>query len=61
MQKARRCEISQRFFVYDQFREQGNKRFYKGLYQDAIFFYEYALSCFKWLEIIDEDEEELKN
>ncbi len=32
--------------------------FLKGNYQDAIFFYERALSMFKWLEIKDDPESE---
>jgi hypothetical protein len=27
MRKVRRCEVSQRFFAYDKFRERGNKLF----------------------------------
>ena len=60
MVKVRRMEISQRFFVYEQFREKGNKLFNKELYEDAIQCYELAASVFKWLELIDEDEEEFK-
>lgn len=43
--------------MYDQLKEKGNKHFYKGLYKDALVFYEKALSCIKYLEIVDEDDD----
>lgn len=58
MKKARTLETSHRFFVYDKFKEQGNKHYNKGLYKDAIAFYERAMSCFKWLETKEEDPDE---
>lgn len=62
MKKARTLETSHRFFIYDKFKEQGNKSYNKGLYKDAIALYERALSCFKWLEVKeDEDDEEEEN
>ena len=51
--KIRLLEVSQRFFIYDKFRESGNKRLNKGNYEDAIKYYERALGCYKWLEVID--------
>ena len=53
--KLRKLEVSHRFFVYDKFREQGNKKYNKNNPQEAISFYEHALSCFKWLEIKKDD------
>ena len=50
----RALEVSHRFFVYDQYREKGNKAFMKGLYEEAVAYYERALSCFKWLEVLDD-------
>jgi len=60
MKKARTLETSHRFFVYDKFKDYGNKNYNKGLYKDAVAYYERALSCFKWLEVKDEPEEEEK-
>ena len=60
MKKARTLETSHRFFVYDKFKDYGNKNYNKGLYKDALAYYERALSCFKWLEVKDEPEEEEK-
>lgn len=50
--KMRQMEVAQRFFVYDKFREQGNKRLNKGEYEEAMKYYERALGCFKWLEYV---------
>ena len=60
MKKARTLETSHRFFVYDKFKDYGNKNYNKGLYKDAISYYERALSCYKWLEVKDEPDEEEK-
>ena len=43
--------------MYDELKEKGNKHFYKGLYKDALVFYEKAYSCLKYLEIVDDDED----
>ena len=48
--KVRNLEISQRFFCFDNFKEEANGCFRKKKFQDAIGLYEYALSCIKWLE-----------
>jgi len=32
MKKVRTLEVAKRFFIYDKFREKGNKEFYKGNY-----------------------------
>ena len=60
----RQMEVAQRFFVYDKFREQGNKRLNKGEYEEAMKYYERALGCFKWLEYVQppdiESEEEVE-
>jgi hypothetical protein len=58
MKRIRLKEITERFFAYDKFREKGNRYFNKKKYVEAIGFYERALSCFKWLELKDEEEEE---
>eukprot|EP01016_Furgasonia_blochmanni_P052518 TRINITY_DN8385_c0_g1_i7.p1 TRINITY_DN8385_c0_g1~~TRINITY_DN8385_c0_g1_i7.p1 ORF type:complete len:720 (+),score=178.67 TRINITY_DN8385_c0_g1_i7:114-2162(+) len=50
MAKIRTLEVSHRFFIYDKFREQGNKCYNKGEYDEALKLYERALSCFKWLD-----------
>jgi len=42
--KIRKLEISHRFFVYDKFREQGNKKYNRNLPEEAISLYEHALS-----------------
>mmetsp|Transcript_63253 Transcript_63253/g.87938 ORF Transcript_63253/g.87938 Transcript_63253/m.87938 type:complete len:287 (+) Transcript_63253:410-1270(+) len=49
--QIRKLEVSHRFFVYDKFKEQGNKKFNKGKTEEAISLFEHALSCFKWLEM----------
>ena len=60
MKKARTLETSHRFFVYDKFKDYGNKNYNKGLFKDALAYFERALSCFKWLEVKDEPDEEEK-
>ena len=50
----RSVEVAQRFLIFDKFREQGNKRLNKGLYDEAIKYYERALGCYKWLEYVEE-------
>lgn len=57
MQKLRSMEISQRFFIYDRFREKGNKELFKGNHGVALAYYERALSCFRWLEYKAEPQE----
>jgi ribosomal protein L12E/L44/L45/RPP1/RPP2 len=62
-EKIRKLEVAHRFFVYDKFREQGNKKYNRNKPAEAISLYEHALSCFKWLEVKKEekkDEEEKK-
>ncbi|CAD8077631.1 unnamed protein product [Paramecium sonneborni] len=61
--KLRQCEVAQRFFVYDKFREKGNKLLQKQEYDEAIRYYERALGCFRYLEVVeppevDSDEDE---
>lgn len=56
--KMRQMEVSQRFFVYDRFREQGNKQYNKGNYDEAVKYYERALGCFKWLDVVEPPESE---
>lgn len=64
MVKARKCEISQKFFIFDQFREKGNKFLKKNDLEMALNCYEHALSVVRWIELLDEDdieyEKELK-
>jgi hypothetical protein len=36
MKKVRELEISHRFFIYDKFRESGNKAFIKGKLSEAV-------------------------
>jgi len=50
-EKIRKLEVAHRFFVYDKFREQGNKKYNRNNATEALSLYEHALSCFKWLEI----------
>ena len=40
MKKVRNLEISHRFFIYDKFREAGNKAFIKEKYDECIGNYE---------------------
>lgn len=56
--KMRALEVAQRFFIYDRFREQGNKRIFKEEYDEAMKYYERALGCFKWLEYVEPPESE---
>jgi hypothetical protein len=35
MKKVRKLEVAQRFFIYDKFREKGNKEYYKGNFASA--------------------------
>jgi len=56
--QVRKMELSQRFFVYDNFREQGNKKYSRGRYTEAIALYEHALSCFRWLQVKKEEKKE---
>ncbi|CAD8056088.1 unnamed protein product [Paramecium primaurelia] len=56
--KLRQCEVAQRFFVYDKFREKGNKLLQKQEYEEAIRYYERALGCFRYLEVIEPSEED---
>ena len=58
LQRMRNKDVVERFFVYDKFRERGNRLFNKQRFDEAIFLYERALSCFKWLELKDEPDEE---
>ncbi|EGR30006.1 hypothetical protein IMG5_144800 [Ichthyophthirius multifiliis] len=60
MKKIRLKEITERFFAYDKFRERGNRYFNKQKITTALYYYERALSCFKWLELIDEEDEKKK-
>lgn len=40
MKKTRTLEVSHRFFIYDKFKDQGNKSCNKGNYQEAVVYYE---------------------
>jgi len=64
MKKIRGLEVAHRFFIYDKFREKGNKNYNKKNFEEALGLYEHALSCFKWLEFKEcekkEDDEEAK-
>lgn len=40
MKKTRTLEVSHRFFIYDKFKDQGNKSFNKGNYSEAVVYYE---------------------
>lgn len=60
MSKIRKKDTVERFFAYDKYRERGNRLYNKKKYSDAIFLYERALSCFKWLEMKDESDNETK-
>ena len=41
--KIREMELLQKFQVYDDLRERGNKKFIKGQYEKALSFYEQVL------------------
>lgn len=56
--KLRKCDVSNRFMVFDKFREQGNKQYNKENFDDAMRYYERALGCFRWLDYIEPTEEE---
>lgn len=58
LKRMRNKDVVERFFVYDKFRERGNRLFNKQRFDEAVFLYERALSCFKWLELKDELDEE---
>jgi len=57
-EKIRKLEVAHRFFVYDKFREQGNKKYNRNKPEEALSLYEHALSCFKWLEIKKDEKKE---
>ena len=42
MKKIRGVEVAQRFFIYDKFREKGNKSYIKGNYEETIGLYEHV-------------------
>lgn len=46
MDAFRKLELGQRFFIFDKFREQANKAFNKGRYEEAIGLYEHVKSDF---------------
>lgn len=58
MHTIRKKDIVERFFAYDKFRERANRLFNKKKYSEAIYLYERALSCFKWLEIKEDSEDD---
>ena len=58
MKKVRVLEVSQRFFAFDKFRERGNKEYRKDNFEQALMYYERALSCFRWLEYKEDPEED---
>lgn len=49
IEKARKMEIGHKFFIVDNLREKGNRKYRKGLYEEAIQFYERGVSVLKWL------------
>lgn len=49
IEKARKMEIGHKFFIVDNLREKGNRRYKKGKYPEAIQFYERGVSVLKWL------------
>ena len=58
MQKLRKFEMANQFLVFDSLRESANKMFNQQKYSEAIALNERALSCFRWLELKDDDENE---
>lgn len=60
IKRIRIKEVTERFFAYDKYRERANRYFNKNKYNSAIYFYERAISCFKWLELKDEENESKK-
>ena len=57
----RNKDVMQRIMIFESLREKGNKHYHKGEYDLALRFYEHALGCFKWLEIVDEEETDLED
>lgn len=53
--KTRRKDVMERFFVYDKYRERGNRLYNKRRFSDALALYERSLSCLKWLELKEEN------
>ena len=49
IEKARKMEIGHKFFIVDNLREKGNRRYKKGKFAEAIQFYERGVSVLKWL------------
>ena len=49
IEKARKMEIGHKFFIVDNLREKGNRRYKKGQYEEALQFYEKGVSVLKWL------------
>ena len=49
MEKIRTLEIGHRFFIYDKFREKGNKEYNKGNFESALVFYQ-QVSCSSYCE-----------
>ena len=56
MIKIRKKDVVERFFAYDKYRERGNRLYNKKRYSEALFLYERALSCFRWLELVENAE-----
>lgn len=57
MQRIRKKDVVERFFAYDKYRERGNRLYNKQRYSEAIFLYERAFSCFRWLELKEKAED----
>jgi tetratricopeptide (TPR) repeat protein len=49
IEKARKMEIGHKFFIVDNLREKGNRRYRKAQYEEALQFYERGVSVLKWL------------
>ncbi|EGR27460.1 hypothetical protein IMG5_195720 [Ichthyophthirius multifiliis] len=63
LKKIQQNDVYERFFIYKNLKEKGNEKFISKEYSKALYYYEHALSIYKWLEIKDkqynnEDEEE---